>query len=89
MLKQFAAALAALTLMAQPVAAQQETSRWTALAERDWKDLPAAAQDAPVPQDAGYLAREVKPGVWVVTEGLYQAMFVVTMAFNHRDCVRW
>lgn len=78
MLKQFALAFAALTLSAQPVAAQQETSRWTALAERDWADLPAAAQDAPIPQDVGYLSREMKPGVFVVTEGLYQAMFVIT-----------
>jgi glyoxylase-like metal-dependent hydrolase (beta-lactamase superfamily II) len=72
------AAAAALTLFIQPATAQQETSRWTALAERDWADLPAAAQDAPIPQDTGYLSREVKPGVYVVTEGLYQAMFVVT-----------
>jgi glyoxylase-like metal-dependent hydrolase (beta-lactamase superfamily II) len=78
MLKQFAVALAALVLTVQPAIAQQETSRWTALAERDWANLPAAAQDAPVPQDVGYLSREVKPGVFVVTEGLYQAMFVVT-----------
>jgi glyoxylase-like metal-dependent hydrolase (beta-lactamase superfamily II) len=78
MLKQFVVALAALVLTVQPAIAQQETSRWTALAERDWADLPAAAQDAPIPQDVGYLSREVKPGVFVVTEGLYQAMFVVT-----------
>lgn len=78
MLKQLAVALAALTLTVQPGIAQQETSRWNALAERDWKDLPVAAQDAPIPQDVGYLSREVKPGVFVVTEGLYQAMFVVT-----------
>jgi glyoxylase-like metal-dependent hydrolase (beta-lactamase superfamily II) len=78
MLKQFAVALAALVLTSQPAIAQQETSRWTALAEHDWADLPAAAQDAPIPQDVGYLSREVKPGVFVVTEGLYQAMFVVT-----------
>jgi glyoxylase-like metal-dependent hydrolase (beta-lactamase superfamily II) len=78
MLKQFVVALAALVLTVQPAIAQQETSRWTAFAERDWADLPAAAQDAPIPQDVGYLSREVKPGVFVVTEGLYQAMFVVT-----------
>jgi glyoxylase-like metal-dependent hydrolase (beta-lactamase superfamily II) len=72
------AAAAALTLCAQPATAQQETSRWTALAERDWADLPSAAQDTPIPQDSGYLSREIKPGVFVVTEGLYQAMFVVT-----------
>jgi glyoxylase-like metal-dependent hydrolase (beta-lactamase superfamily II) len=72
------AALAALVLTAHPLSAQQETSRWTALAERDWADLPPAARDAPVPQDSGYLSREVKPGVFVVTEGLYQAMFVIT-----------
>jgi glyoxylase-like metal-dependent hydrolase (beta-lactamase superfamily II) len=52
-------------------------ARWQAQAERDWGDLPAAAQDAPIPQDTGYLSREVAPGVFVVTEGLYQAMFVV------------
>ena len=45
MLKQFSVALAALTLFAHPANAQQETSRWTALAERNWADLPAAAQD--------------------------------------------
>jgi glyoxylase-like metal-dependent hydrolase (beta-lactamase superfamily II) len=78
MLKQFAVALAALVLTVEPAIAQQETSRWTALAERDWADLPAAAQDAPIAQDVGYLSREVKPGVFVVTEGLYQSMFVVT-----------
>jgi glyoxylase-like metal-dependent hydrolase (beta-lactamase superfamily II) len=72
------AAVTALTLFIQPAMAQQETSRWTALAERDWADLPAAAQDTPVPQDTGYLSREVKPGVFVVTEGLYQAMFIIT-----------
>ncbi len=78
MLKQITTALAVLTLTVQPALAQQETSRWTALVERDWADLPAAAQDTPVPQDVGYLFREIKPGVFVVTEGLYQAMFVVT-----------
>ena len=78
MLKYASIAIAVLTLIAQPALAQQETSRWTALVERDWADLPAAAQDVPIPQDTGYLSREVKPGVFVVTEGLYQAMFVVT-----------
>ena len=67
MLKLFAVALAALVLTVEPAIAQQETSRWTALAERDWADLPAAAQDAPIPQDVGYLSREVKPGVFLVT----------------------
>jgi glyoxylase-like metal-dependent hydrolase (beta-lactamase superfamily II) len=78
MLKIFTGAILAATLVVTPVMAQQETSRWTALAERDWADLPTAAQDAPIPQDTGYLSREVKPGVYIVTEGLYQAMFVVT-----------
>jgi glyoxylase-like metal-dependent hydrolase (beta-lactamase superfamily II) len=78
MLKILAAATLAISAIAQPAFAQQETSRWTALAERDWADLPAAAQDTPIPQDTGYLSREIKPGVFVVTEGLYQAMFVVT-----------
>jgi glyoxylase-like metal-dependent hydrolase (beta-lactamase superfamily II) len=78
MTKTMILALAALALPLQPVLAQQETSRWMALAERDWADLPVAAQDAPIPQDVGFLSREVKPGVFVVTEGLYQAMFVVT-----------
>jgi glyoxylase-like metal-dependent hydrolase (beta-lactamase superfamily II) len=53
-------------------------AKWLALAERDWKDLPLAAQDEPVPQDKGYLSREVAPSVFVVTDGLYQAMFAVT-----------
>jgi glyoxylase-like metal-dependent hydrolase (beta-lactamase superfamily II) len=72
------AVTAALTLFNQPVFAQQETSRWAALTERNWADLPAAAQDMPIPQESGFLSREIKPGVFVVTDGLYQAMFVVT-----------
>jgi glyoxylase-like metal-dependent hydrolase (beta-lactamase superfamily II) len=52
-------------------------AHWRAQAERDWADLPAAAQDVPIPQDTGYLSREVAPGVFVVSEGLYQSMFVV------------
>jgi glyoxylase-like metal-dependent hydrolase (beta-lactamase superfamily II) len=78
MMKKLTAALLGTALLTMPVLAQQETSRWTALAERDWADLPTAAQDTPIPQDSGFLSREVKPGVFVVTEGLYQAMFVVT-----------
>jgi len=73
-----AATALALALAVSPAVAQQETSRWTALAERDWADLPNVAQDEPIPQEAGFLSREVKPGVFVVTDGLYQAMFVVT-----------
>ncbi len=65
-------------LLSQSAVAQQETSRWASLAERDWADLPAGAQDVPVPQDTGYLSREIAPRVFMVTEGLYQAMFVVT-----------
>ena len=64
-------------VFATPANAQQEPSRWADLIERDWADLPAAAQDTPIPQDKGYLTREIKPGVFVVTDGLYQAMFVV------------
>lgn len=54
------------------------STRWLTLAERDWADLPPAARDLPIPADAGFLSREVAPGVFVVTDGLYQAMFVVT-----------
>ncbi len=68
----------ALTATSAIADAQQETSRWSALTERTWADLPQAAQDAPIPQDTGYLSREIKPGVFVVTEGLYQSMFVIT-----------
>jgi glyoxylase-like metal-dependent hydrolase (beta-lactamase superfamily II) len=53
-------------------------AKWLALAERDWTDLPPSAQDQPIPQDKGYLSREVAAGVFVVTNGIYQAMFVVT-----------
>lgn len=52
-------------------------ARWQSEVERDWSDLPPLAQDAPIPQDAGYLSREVARGVFVVTDGLYQSMFVV------------
>lgn len=78
LLKFLTLASAAFCVAAQPAGAQQETSRWTALIERDWADLPSAAQDTPIPQDTGYLSREIKPGVFLVTEGLYQSMFVVT-----------
>ncbi|WP_066531270.1 MBL fold metallo-hydrolase [Erythrobacter sp. CCH5-A1] len=62
----FAAAMAC--ALAPPAAAH----------ERDWEDLPPAARDVPVPQDTGILVREVAPGVHMVTDGLYQALFAVT-----------
>lgn len=55
-----------------------DESHWLSNAERDWQSLPALAQDAPIPQDVGYLSREVADQVYVVTDGLYQAMFVIT-----------
>jgi glyoxylase-like metal-dependent hydrolase (beta-lactamase superfamily II) len=74
------AGIAAVSFAIGPASAHTTGSeaKWLAQAERDWKDLPAAAQDQPIPQDKGYLSREVAPGLFVVTEGLYQAMFVVT-----------
>ncbi|MBX7481713.1 MBL fold metallo-hydrolase [Qipengyuania qiaonensis] len=75
-MKQFVAMLA--LALATPALAQQEPSRWDAQIERDWADLPPAAQDVPIPQGQGYLVREIAPRVFVVTEGLYQALFVVT-----------
>jgi glyoxylase-like metal-dependent hydrolase (beta-lactamase superfamily II) len=78
MIKHLSAALLAIAMIPQPAQGQQETSRWTALMERDWADLPKAAQDVPIPQDKGYLSREIKPGVFMVTEGLYQSMFIIT-----------
>jgi glyoxylase-like metal-dependent hydrolase (beta-lactamase superfamily II) len=74
------AVAAAVTILA-PSAHAHTTggeAKWLAQAERDWKDLPTAAQDQPVPQDKGYLSREVAPGTFVVTDGLYQALFVIT-----------
>jgi glyoxylase-like metal-dependent hydrolase (beta-lactamase superfamily II) len=70
------------SLLTTTVSAQSTggEAKWLAQAERDWKDLPPAAQDEAVPQDKGYLSREVAPGVFVVTDGLYQAMFAVTNA---------
>jgi hypothetical protein len=43
MLKLITAAALAIAAFSQPAFAQQETNRWTALAERDWADLPVAA----------------------------------------------
>lgn len=72
-----ASAVAAWSLHAGTASAQQPTD-WLAQAERSWAELPAAAQDASIPQDTGILVREVANGVHIVTEGLYQALFVIT-----------
>lgn len=71
-------ALACGLLAAGQLAAQP--TDWLARAERDWSDLPATAQDQPIPQDRGILVRQVAPGVHMVTDGLYQALFAVTKA---------
>jgi glyoxylase-like metal-dependent hydrolase (beta-lactamase superfamily II) len=71
-----AAFAASAVFAAAPLVAGEH--EWLARAERDWGDLPATALDTPVPQDTGILVREVAPKVHLVTDGLYQAIFVVT-----------
>ncbi len=78
MIKKLIVSAAAVALIPNAASAQQEAVSASAKVEREWADLPAAAQDTPISQDKGYLSREVKPGIFVVTDGLYQAMFVVT-----------
>lgn len=50
---------------------------WLVNAPREWADLPPAAHAPPIPQDTGVLSSQIAPGVYVVTDGLYQAMFVI------------
>lgn len=68
--------LTLLCAVASPLCAQDHA--WQGRVERDWSDLPATALDTPVPQDTGILVREIAANVHLVTDGLYQAMFVVT-----------
>jgi glyoxylase-like metal-dependent hydrolase (beta-lactamase superfamily II) len=75
-MKNFMFTFVAFILIASSTAAAE--SHWLKNAERDWQSLPALAQDAPIPQEVGYLSREVAENVYVVTDGLYQAMFVIT-----------
>jgi glyoxylase-like metal-dependent hydrolase (beta-lactamase superfamily II) len=40
--------------------------------------IPEAAKGPAIPQDKGYLVQEIKDGLYWVTEGVYQAMFLTT-----------
>jgi glyoxylase-like metal-dependent hydrolase (beta-lactamase superfamily II) len=40
--------------------------------------VPEAAKGPAIPQDKGYLVQEIKDGLYWVTEGVYQAMFLTT-----------
>jgi hypothetical protein len=75
-MKTFANFIPAAALAANPVMAQKHDR--PAQAERGWKDPSAAARYTPIPQDTGVLTPEVAPGVFMVAERLYQAIFVVT-----------
>jgi glyoxylase-like metal-dependent hydrolase (beta-lactamase superfamily II) len=41
-------------------------------------ELPAAAQGPSVPQEKGYLVKEIQSGLYWVTDGVYQTMFLTT-----------
>lgn len=74
-------ALAALVLWAAPDASADSHSH----PHRGWADyakvLPKVVDGAlPVDPKKGYLTKEVKPGVYVVTDGIWQSAFVVTGA---------
>lgn len=44
----------------------------------DVAPLPNTARGPTIPQDKGYLVREIRDGLFWVTDGLYQAMFLTT-----------
>ena len=44
----------------------------------DYLDVPASAFGPQIDQEKGYFTEEIRNGVWWVTEGVYQSMFIVT-----------
>lgn len=44
----------------------------------DVAPLPAAARGPAIPQDKGYLVQEIRGGVYWITDGTYQVMFLTT-----------
>lgn len=49
-----------------------------AAAPTDVAPLPATARGPAIPQDKGYLVREIAGGLYWLTDGLYQVMFLTT-----------
>ncbi len=44
----------------------------------DVAPIPAAARGPAIPQDKGYLVKEIKDGLYWLTDGTYQVMFLTT-----------
>ncbi len=44
----------------------------------DFAPVPASARGPPIPQDKGYLVKEISDGLYWLTDGTYQVMFLTT-----------